>query len=180
MFFSIKELQVRKVPFEADLLPGEIDSFASQLRQISTLHAEGVAELLSNTLGEIRIHGTLSVKMEAECDRCLEPARFPVEPKFDLYYRPIEAELPAERGIDEGESEMGFYEDGGIDLRDVLREHIMLSLPMQQLCSEECRGICPLCGQNRNAVSCTCEQKRELENDRWSALRDFKSSLRVS
>jgi uncharacterized protein len=121
------------------------------------LHAEGVGELLANTDGEIRIKGRLSVKMEAECDRCLARAQFPLETAFDLFYRPSEALAAVEEvAIDEGEAEMGFYVGLGMELEDVLREQILLSLPMQRVCSAECKGICPVCGGNRNETLCDC------------------------
>ncbi|HYL99532.1 MAG TPA: hypothetical protein VEZ90_11310, partial [Blastocatellia bacterium] len=77
MFFSVKELEVKKIRFDVTFPPGEIE-YEQRLRQATPLRAEGVAELLSNTLGEIRVKGCLSVTMEADCDRCLEPARFPM------------------------------------------------------------------------------------------------------
>jgi uncharacterized protein len=176
VFFSVKELEVRKVRFDADFPPGDIDFQDKNIRQATTLHAEGSAELLSNTLGEIRISGKLSVQMEADCDRCLEPVRIPVESDFDLFYRPvIHVSHAHEVAIDQAESEMGFYEGGGLELGEILREHILLSLPMQQICSEQCRGICPQCGKNRNQVDCGCETRPA--DDRWSALQSMKGSL---
>ncbi|MGH9665987.1 MAG: YceD family protein, partial [Bryobacteraceae bacterium] len=112
---------------------------------------------MANTLGEIRVTGHLNVRIEAECDRCLETARFPLDDSFDLYYRPAgSVDGRAETGIDEAESEIGFYEGGGLELNDVLREEILLQLPMQRVCNESCKGICPVCGQNRNLVECDC------------------------
>ncbi len=51
---------------------------------------------------------------------------------------------------------MGFYEGDGVELNDVLREFVLLTLPMQRVCSEDCKGICPECGQNRNQKECAC------------------------
>ena len=157
MFLSVKEMEVRKVRFDETFPPGEIDFSGDQVNQASPLHAEGVGELLANTDGEIRIKGHLSVKMEAECDRCLARAQFPLETAFDLFYRPSEALAAVEEvAIDEGEAEMGFYVGLGVELEDVLREQILLSLPMQRVCSAECKGICPVCGGNRNETLCDC------------------------
>jgi uncharacterized protein len=176
VFFSVKELEHRIVRFDASFPPGEIEFFDSALRQLSPLHAEGAAELLANTLGEIRVKGRLQVTMEAECDRCLESAKFPIESDFDLFYRPaapVQSHHAAEEvKIDEGEAEIAFYQGGGLDLKDILREHILLSMPMQRICSELCQGMCPMCGQNRNLVSCGCQAKPE--DDRWSALKKLK------
>ena len=85
--------------------------------------------------------------MEADCDRCLETAQFPLEDDFDLFYRP-EPDKPEhhpgeEIAIDEGESQIAFYKGAGLELNDILREHIILTLPMQYVCSETCKGMCP-------------------------------------
>jgi uncharacterized protein len=108
--------------------------------------------------------------MQAQCDRCLEPGEFPIDAKFDLFYRPAERDgFDEEVEIDEGESEIAFYEGGGIKLEDVLREYVLLAMPMRWICREDCEGICPVCGQNRNLVKCGCDPKPV--DDRWSALK---------
>jgi uncharacterized protein len=157
MFLSVKEMEVRKVRFDETFPPGEIDFSSDLVTQAGPLHAEGVAELLANTDGEVRIKGRLTVKMEADCDRCLARAQFPLDNAFDLFYRPSAALAAVDEvAIDEGEAEMGFYVGLGMELEDILREQILLSLPMQRVCSEDCKGICPVCGGNRNEVPCAC------------------------
>jgi len=70
-----------------------------------------------------------------------------VASSFDLFYRPVDPEaVPDEVAIDEGEAEMGFYELPGLVLEDILREQLLLQLPMQRVCDESCKGICPVCG----------------------------------
>ena len=171
MFLSVKELELKKLRFDVAFAPGEIDFSDSRLRQGTPLRTNGSAELLGNTLGEIRVQGHLSVTMESDCDRCLEAARFPIEADYDLYYRPSDTVYADadEIQIDDGESEIAFYEGAGLDLKDILREHVLLSMPMQKVCRKDCRGICPVCGQNRNQIACGCEVKKV--DDRWSALK---------
>jgi len=170
MFLSIKEMEVRKVRFDETFQPGEIDFSGEDVRQSGPLHAAGLAELLANTDGEVRIKGHLTVKLESECDRCLGLAEFPMDAAFDLFYRPSATLRVAEEvAIDEGEAEIGFYEGEGMELEDILREQIVLLLPMQRVCSDNCKGICPVCGKNRNESACECRE--EPVNDRWSALR---------
>jgi uncharacterized protein len=173
VFFSVRELELRKAHFDAAFPPGEIEFF-DKMRQTSQLHAEGSVELLGSALGEIRVRGHLSVTMESDCDRCLETATIPVESDFDLFYRPEPAveRTRDEVEIDEGESQIAFYEGEGLELGDILREHILLSIPMQRICSDACKGICPVCGQNRNLVQCACAIKPA--DDRWAALKDLK------
>ena len=81
---------------------------------------------------------------------------------------------------DEGEHEVkdddlnvSFYKDDQIDLGEVMREQFYLALPMKPLCREDCRGLCPVCGVNRNRESCTCQA--EWVDPRMDALRRFKS-----
>ena len=62
--------------------------------------------------------------------------------------------------------------DGRIELNDIVREQILLNLPEQVFCTEECKGLCPKCGADRNLINCNCE---ETEIDpRWSALKNLK------
>jgi len=172
VFFSVRDLEVRKAHFDVTVSEGEID-YAEGLRQAGPLEAEGTAELLGNTLGEIRVRGSLKVTMEADCDRCLEKARFPIASGFDLFYRPAETGPAGEEAaISAAESEIGFYQGEGVELKEILREYILLAMPMQRVCRESCLGICPVCGQNRNVQSCDCST--EAVDDRWAALKDFK------
>jgi len=170
MFFSIQQMQQGKARFKETFEPGAIEFFDQQLRQATPLLVEGTAELMPSLM-EIRVKGRLAVRMEAECDRCLEITGFPIDENFELFYRPADNLTEEEAGLEETESDMGFYEGDGLELVDVLREQILLSLPMQRVCREDCKGICPVCGQNRNQVACGCHP--EWRDDRWSKLREL-------
>lgn len=179
MFLSIQELEVRKIKFDTDFPAGEIDFGVEGVQQAGDLHADGEAELLNDTLGEVRIRGRMNVDLGLECDRCLEPMKYSVSGPFDLFYCPTpKGPLPHDVSIDDGESQIGFYEGSGMLLEDILREHVLLSLPMHQICRDDCAGICPTCGVNRNAGTCNCTSV--VVDDRWAALRDLRGSLRDS
>ena len=170
MFLSVKEMEQRRIRFDETLKAGKIDFSGEDIEQGSPLHVVGSAEMLAHTDGELRIQGRLTVEMAVQCDRCLGRARFPLDQSFDLFYRPMaEIARDEEVAIDEGEAEIGFYEAGGIELEDILREQVLLALPMQRVCSDACKGICPVCGRNRNETECDC--RVETSDDRWGALR---------
>jgi uncharacterized protein len=171
MFISLQELELRPVRFSVDIPAGEID-FVNPAVQTSVLHAAGHAELVSHALDEIRIRGNLSVDTEAPCDRCLEPARSRLTKDFDLVYMPPPEGVAGEKAIEESASDVGFYEGAGIELNDVLREVVLLALPMRWTCQDNCKGICPSCGRNRNQEDCTCNNK--AADDRWSKLRSIR------
>lgn len=169
MFLSIRDMEVRPVEFDLTFAPGEIDYLDPDLRQSRDLRVEGRAELL-NSVMEVRVRGKLQVNVETACERCLEAARFVIERNFDLFYSPEEASPEAgEVALKAGEIEMAFYEGEGLDLKDVLREQVLLALPMQRLCAAACKGLCPVCGANRNEAKCSCVVN--MADERWSALR---------
>jgi DUF177 domain-containing protein len=172
MLLSIKEMEVRKKSFAETWEPNGFDFSDPNVIQKGPLKAEGEAELLPHTGGEVRVHGRIRTELETECDRCLGRASLHIDAPFDLFYRPL---VPAahveETAIDEGEAEMGFYELPGLELEDIVREQVLLRLPMQRVCSEACKGICPICGANRNETNCSCQP--HPGDDRWMALKDL-------
>jgi uncharacterized protein len=170
MFLSVKEMELRKVRFDETFQPGQIEFTGEELEQVTPLAAKGQAELMAHSDGEVRVQGRYQVEMASQCDRCLGRARFALDAGFDLFYRPASVIARDEEvGIDEGEAEIGFYEGGGMELEDILREQVLLALPMQRVCSDVCKGICPACGKNRNETECGCAL--EHHDDRWGALR---------
>src|SRR5713226_3629410 len=173
MFLNVKELELRKIRFDETFEPGKIDFAGEDLEQSSPLHATGVAELLEESDGQIRVQGRYTVEITAQCDRCLGRARFPLDAGFDLFYRPAaQVAHEIEVAIDEGEAEIGFYDGHGLELEDILREQVLLALPMQRVCEEACKGICPVCGKNRNESECGCSIP--AGDNRWGALRDLR------
>jgi len=175
LFITLQELELRAVPFALEIPIGAVE-FDPQVRQASALRAEGSANLINHTLGEIRVRGSLSVTMEAACDRCLEPAFCQVDKDFDLFYQPAgEFVKGGEDEIEEVESEVAYYEGDRLDLNDILREVVLLALPMRFTCREDCKGICPQCGQNRNQAVCDC-QTQAVDN-RWGQLRAIRVAL---
>ena len=70
-----------------------------------------------------------------------------------------------------GEGHDSSYSRKDRELEDILREQVLLALPMQRVCSETCKGFCPVCGKNRNETACDC--KTEGTDDRWGALRNL-------
>jgi uncharacterized protein len=175
VFISLQELELRDVRFDVKIPAGQID-FDGEIRHSSPLQARGEARLLNRSLGEIRVQGDLSVVVDAACDRCLEAIRFPIENHFDLIYMPAD-EVAAGDEQETGQAgiEVGYYEGGRLDVEEMLREVALLALPMRLVCSEACKGICPLCGQNRNQSDCACA--RQAPDERWSQLRSFRAEV---
>jgi uncharacterized protein len=111
------------------------------------------------------------------CARCIEPVLRDVSSSFDLLYRPQGTEVrPDEASISEAETEIGFYQGNGLLLEDVIKEQLLLAVPLRVVCQEECKGLCPQCGRNRNFESCHCSN--QSSDPRWAALEDIKNKLK--
>jgi len=154
MLITRHELEKHRIVVEKTFEPDSLDFQGEEFRQIDSLTVKAVAELTGE---EICIRGVLRTRVEAACDRCLKPVPLPIEHNFDLTYRPMatiardeELELP------EDELDIGFYQGDGIVLGDVLTEQVLLAVPVKVICREDCRGLCPTCGVDRNAVACSC------------------------
>jgi uncharacterized protein len=171
MFFDVNDLEHRKAEFATSLAPDKISLPDPKLRITGPIEVSGTAELRP-ALNEIQVKGRIDGSVDSECDRCLEPLKIPVSGDFELSYRPVslQPEDP-EISLDDEEAEVGFYEGKGVELSDVVQEQILLWLPMQRVCRESCKGICPICGQNRNEKDCSC--RVALVDERWAALRQL-------
>jgi len=120
-----------------------------------------------------RLVGRTETTLEVRCSRCLEPMLLPVDAAFDLRYQPHATNTgEGEREIEEDDLTTAFYENDEIDLGQLMREQFYLALPMKPLCSETCRGLCPMCGTNLNRGTCDC--KRDWEDPRLAALKELR------
>jgi len=99
-----------------------------------------------------------------------------VQRDFDLLYRPQGSDAGREElSVTAAEAEVSYYEGEGVLLEDVLREQILLAVPLKAICKEDCRGLCPHCGKNLNAGQCSCEEP--VEDPRWNALKEIRGKL---
>jgi uncharacterized protein len=122
---------------------------------------------------QFRLAGSVKTTLELPCSRCLEPFTWPVDAGFDLRYQPRSANTgEGEREVEEDDLSTAFYENDEIDLGQLMREQIYLSLPMKPLCQDHCKGLCPQCGTNLNRSSCDCP--RAWDDPRLAVLKTLK------
>ena len=182
MEFKISELEREPIEFDLRFKPGAID-FGDEAEQSGPLVADGRAEVLHEHRGpkeivaDIRLRGQYAGNFKVPCARCVEPVEVALASDFDLIFRPVGADAgPHERSISAGETEIGYYQKDSLSLEDVLREQVLLSLPVRTLCKPDCKGLCPRCGQNRNSQACSCD---EGPNDpRWEALAGLRGRIK--
>jgi len=174
MLITTAQLHKEPVILDESLPEGAID-YATDIRQAGPLKVKGRAELIEEHRGhgeivdDIRLRADFSGTFELLCARCLEPVQQELNAKFDLIFRPEFADAETgERAITEEETEIGYYGKSGLLLEDAIREQVLLALPGRTLCREDCQGLCPHCGANRNNAPCSCEESHT--DPRWNAL----------
>lgn len=120
---------------------------------------------------DLFFRGHVSSHTTGHCGRCLENYDYDLETDFRIVLVP-RAQAAADG--DEEAPDLAYYETEEIDLTPIVREQIILSLPTRPLCREDCRGLCPQCGANRNESECGCvEQPRD---PRLAVLHQIKRS----
>jgi len=122
---------------------------------------------------QVQLVGSVNATVGFECDRCLTPLSTKIEQSFDLLYLPPLG-AGEEHELHGDDLSIAFYQGQTIDVDDLVREQVELTLPMARLCSEACRGLCPQCGANLNQGECACAL--EQIDPRWAALKDFKTN----
>ncbi len=110
---------------------------------------------------DILVRGHLKGWLGLACGRCLEPFEAPLTADFDLLLVPAPAaEAPEEEELSAAELDLDFYAGETVDLEAVIREQIILMVPLKPLCREDCRGLCPICGANLNRETCSCKAEK--------------------
>jgi len=147
---------------------------------ISDIELKEEVQVLLNVVkfgDKVIVRGEASSEVSLACSRCLVNFSFPVKVDFDVEYVP-EREFTKieEHELTKGELDITFYRDDEIDIDELLREQILLAIPMKPLCSADCKGLCPSCGKNLNEDKCICSV--EAIDPRLAVLKRLKESLK--
>jgi uncharacterized protein len=157
------------------LHPHETESFFLRVRGNDDLLAEMGGKFIDPVEVEIEIENTGSLfagrgkvrtLLQLPCARCLQDFTYPMETEFQAV-------------IVENTSPYQFNEDGSIglngdtaDISPIVDEAIFMAIPICPLCQDECLGLCPICGWNKNTGTCSC--KEDNIDPRWEKLKNLK------
>lgn len=133
----------------------------------------------------IYLEGGLEGELSLTCSRCLERYRHEFLDRFRLVLEPAGDRVPADpEGANQlarnglyvsEELEYGWFQGGELTLDDFFAELVALTVPVQPVCRDNCRGLCPRCGVNRNEISCECE--KGSANHPFTALAGLREKL---
>lgn len=111
----------------------------------------------------VSVRADVTATLLSRCVRCLGAVQLPVRAQIDAVFARTQAP---------DDPDLYVFEASTIELTDSVRDALLLELPIRILCKEECMGICPVCGVDRNVVSCTCQEGGEVTNP-FAALKEF-------
>ncbi len=110
---------------------------------------------ISRTQQGLLVQGRFQAKVSDECVRCLSDVHQDIQTEFSELYAFNQNQVT--------ESGLIMPEDGYIDLEPLVREYLLIEVPISPLCRVDCKGLCPVCGQNLNEV--VCEHQSQVATD---------------
>ncbi len=170
MIIELVKLGEKATDFEVEIKPDEVDLETEFANLKDSLSFKGK---IRNNGARVEIEGEIFADVELNCNRCL--SRIPKKLEFEfenVFITPENYTEEEEIEIEVKNLDVSIFQGDEIDLKEIAREQILLALPSQVLCKDDCKGLCKECGANLNLKSCKCEEKKV--DPRWSALKDLK------
>lgn len=147
----------KHISYEIDEPP--IEDSESGLKCVEPIRGKAT---FSNTGRHVVVRGSFAAAVEVECARCLGKYQVqievPIEENFLIPGHVLEVVEEEEEEESLGEEPEPLFEENILDLTELLRQNILLAMPIKPICSEECKGLCPTCGRNLNEGLCGCPQ----------------------
>ena len=170
MRIGLENLEGGKGDFAHVYNPDELNPVDERVKLTAPATVNGKIRLAGN---EVFVNGHVDTRAQVECDRCLKPIELPVNADFELeYITDSEYESSGVAELTEAEMSVSVFDGEALDVDEIVKEQILLAVPTRMLCREDCKGICPECGVDRNTGECNCVT--EDIDPRWAALKNLK------
>jgi uncharacterized protein len=171
MRIELVNLEHGRAEFAHVYQPDELGHFDERVNLVAPASVNGKVRLAG---AEVFVNGQIETRVQVECDRCLKQVELPVNAGFDLQYiTGAEYESSAGAELTEEVMSVSVFDGETIDVDEIVKEQILLAVPTRMLCQENCKGICPVCGIDKNTGDCECETKDV--DPRWAALKNLNS-----
>ena len=171
MRIELEKLEGGRGDFAHVYQPEQIDPVDERITLTEPAEISGTVKRAGN---EVFVNGHLETRVQVECDRCLKPVELPVSPDFALeYITGADYESSSTVALSEDELSVSVFDGEAIDVDAIVKEQGLLAVPARTLCREDCKGMCPECGIDRNTGDCNCIPN-EID-PRWAALKDLAS-----
>jgi uncharacterized protein len=169
MIIDLGQMEEASRPFDVSIATDELDLDNPTFRLAGDVRASG--EIRKGS-AQIDVHGSINAPAEIDCARCLEPIARDLTIEFAAsFVAPENFAADKEREVSTEDLDVDILESDQIDLKQLVREQIVLNFPEQVFCKPDCKGLCPKCGGNRNLIDCNCDL--EETDPRWAALKNL-------
>jgi uncharacterized protein len=166
-------IRVSEIPEEGLAVEG-VEAFPHPFQDPAWL-LEALSLFIEKDKDDVLVRGQLRARVPQTCGRCLEPFPFDLVAGVDTRFAPGPRAGDDEVELTADDLEVDFYADDLLDLTRLIQTETELGLPMKPLCRADCRGLCSVCGGNRNVKPCACEVR--LPVPRLAALKDLAERL---
>lgn len=167
MRIDLENLEGGKGDFAHVYQPEDLNPVDERIGLTEPATVTGKIRLAGN---EVFLNGHVDTRAKVECDRCLKTVETPVDADFELeYITGSEYESGDVAELTEAEMSVAVFDGKAIDVDEIVKEQIVLAVPTRMLCREDCKGICPECGTDRNTGDCNCTT--DDIDPRWAALK---------
>lgn len=149
--------------------PGELDLNEERVTLVAPPRVTG---RIQQSELRVTVRGDVTAQLQLECDRCLKSVPVPVTSSFEVeYVTPDTYRADAAAELLDEDLSLSVFDGEVIDIDELVGEQLLLALPAQILCRQECKGLCPECGADRNEADCKC-QEAEID-PRWAGLKEI-------
>lgn len=159
----MKRIELASIPEEGLHIEESLEEEELDLKKagitVSSLQLDAFLQRLGT---EVLVQGNLRGSMSLCCSRCLDEYEHSFQLPFKTHYVPAAKETEQQTDYEEEEqpNTIHFHAED-IDLRDDIRQNLLLEVPIKPLCHEGCKGLCPQCGANLNDNPCQCDRPSE-------------------
>ncbi|MBI2082544.1 MAG: DUF177 domain-containing protein [Deltaproteobacteria bacterium] len=175
------KIKISEIPVEGVHLTAELASdpwFGEVVRETFRKDSDGqnkasASLFLEKTCDNISLRGVASLDLKQECDRCLDFFPYHLSVPIEMTLAPLQNVQGGEKTeeLTTEDENFSFYKGEEINLSEIIRETLVLALPIRYLCQESCKGICPQCGINLNHNACNCHD--QTGHSQFAVLKKF-------
>jgi uncharacterized protein len=140
----------------------------------ATTTCTAILDLKPAGKGALHIKGRVRADPDLECSRCLKVFSYHVDTELDITLAPEKALGTApEHELDRSELDVEFYQGNEIEPLELVKEQVLISIPMVPLHVPDCKGLCTVCGTDLNETDCGCKKDTRADFGAFSALKDL-------
>jgi uncharacterized protein len=197
MRVKIEEIQEKGLELKAPIAPAVLVDALADSEGFSFVAVSTLAAKFERVSGRVHLRGAFTVTLKAPCRRCVADVTQDVPVEFSLRMIPKSEVLPADADAEQGarsgrrhrneddghapsagsfevdQVDAELFDGKTIDLDPIVREQVLLALPVSVVCRDDCKGLCTVCGQDLNEQDCGHSSRRDVDV-RLAKLKDIR------